>query len=155
MRRSPCRGFTLIELMIVVAIIGIISAIAIPNLLAARAGGNEASAISSLRSICSASELYRGRFGEYPGATSGSGLADLSNPGLLPAPFIDAELGSGLKSGYVFSIIGGATTWSGTAAPGNANDGTRSFFCDESGVIRVEADFFANGPATAGSPALD
>ncbi len=152
---SRNQGFTLIELMIVVAIIAIISAIAIPSLLNARISGNEASAIASLRTLSTVSEQYRGRFAEYPGATTGAGLADLANVALQPAPYIDGTLGAGLKSGFGFVYNGALNTWDCTCAPTNNNVGVRSFFCDQSGVIRVEADFWANGAATVASPAID
>ena len=67
------QDFTLIELMIVVAIIAIIAAIAIPSLLNARKAGNEASAISSLRTLTTVNEQYRTRFARYS-----DGLANLS-----------------------------------------------------------------------------
>jgi prepilin-type N-terminal cleavage/methylation domain-containing protein len=70
-------GFTLIELMIVVAIIAIIAAIAIPSLLNARKAGNEASAISSCRTLCTVNEQYRTRFQAYT-----SSLANLKHDGL-------------------------------------------------------------------------
>ena len=156
---SPIRprqgGFTLIELMIVVAIIAIISAIAIPSLLNARISGNEASAVSSLRTLGTVSEQYRSRFGEYPGATSADGLGDLSNVALQPAPYIDLQLGGGTKSGFAFTYVGATNTWSCTGDPTNANVGVRSFFIDQSGVIRVEPDFATNGAATVASNALD
>ena len=158
-RKSASRaaGFTLIELMIVVAIIAIISAIAIPSLLSARISGNEASAVSSLRTLSTVSELYRGRFGSYPGngGALNQGLADLSDVNLQPAPYIDATLGTGTKSGFGYTYNGAVNTWDCTADPTNANVGVRSFFVDQSGVVRVEADFATNGSATVASPAID
>ncbi len=136
------QGFTLIELMIVVAIIAIIAAIAIPSLLAARIAGNEASAISSLRTLSTVNEQYRTRFGGY--ATS---LALLNTEN-----YIDSVLGGGAKSGYNFApYAAAATTWSCGASPQVANrTGDRFFFTDESGVIR-----FDTAAASAASPAID
>ena len=136
------QGFTLIELMIVVAIIAIIAAIAIPSLLNARKAGNEASAISSMRTLTTVNEQYRTRFQNYS-----SSLANLSTAG-----YIDSVLGSGTKSGYGFTYGGGTNTWTASAVPSTAGTtGDRGFFVDESGVIR----FAATGAATATSPPLD
>ena len=90
-------GFTLIELMIVVAIIAIIAAIAIPSLLNARKAGNEVSAISSLRTLTTVSEQYRTRFGRFP--------PDFDP--LVATGYIDTNLGGGVKSGYDFFYAGG------------------------------------------------
>ena len=136
------QGFTLIELMIVVAIIAIIAAIAIPSLLNARKAGNEASAISSLRTLTTVNEQYRTRFSEYAPA-----LTDLQNQN-----YIDSVLGGGTKSGYTFTYAGATNTWAVSAAPVTLNTtGDRSFFVDQTGVIRGEA----GAGASSGSNPID
>ena len=136
------QGFTLIELMIVVAIIAIIAAIAIPSLLNARKAGNEASAISSLRTLTTVNEQYRTRFQSY--STS---LANLS-----AATYIDSVLGSGTKSGYTFTFAGGTNTWTVSGVPTTSGTtGDRGFFADQSGVIR----FAASGAANSASSPID
>jgi len=139
------KGFTLIELMIVVSIIAIIAAIAIPSLLNARKAGNEASAISSLRTLTTVNEQYRTRYGSATIGYSNS-LANLQTPG-----YIDSVLGSGTKSGYVFTYVGTRTTWTCTATPQtDTTTGDRRFFVDESGVIRSDP-----AAATAASPPIE
>ena len=149
-------GFTLIELMIVVAIIAIIAAIAIPNLLRSQMSANEASAIGSLRTIVTAETQF---------ISSGSALTnDVPQYGTLTAlfsavpPFIDSVLGatSPTKSGYSFDFTIGTST----AAPSfscNANavtdrSGSRNFFIDNSGVLTWAPQSVAAPDST--SPAL-
>ncbi len=134
------QGFTLIELMIVVAIIAIIAAIAIPSLLNARKAGNEASAISSLRTLTTVNEQYRTRFGSYA-----SSLANLS-----ASSYIDSVLGSGTKSGYTFGYGGATNTWESTSNPTTVGTtGDRSFYANQTGVIRGQA---GAGASSASNP---
>ena len=142
------QGFTLIELMIVVAIIAIIAAIAIPSLLNARKAGNEASAISSMRTLTTVNEQYRTRFAN---PTAGIGYSNtLAN--LLASGYIDSILGGGTKSGYLFSYAGTQTTWTCSATPvTSGTTGDRTFFVNESGVIRAATA----GVATVASPPID
>ncbi|MCI0652393.1 MAG: prepilin-type N-terminal cleavage/methylation domain-containing protein [Planctomycetes bacterium] len=135
-------GFTLLELMIVVAIVAIIAAVAIPVLRATRISGNEASAVSSLRVLSSVSEQYRARYGVYPGAM----------PDLVTVGYVDPVLAAGTKSGYDFAYTGAPATWECAADPQVVGrTGERYFFCDLSGVIRFETA----GTATATSSPID
>ncbi len=141
------KGFSLIELLIVVAIILIIAAIAIPNLLRSRMAANEASAVGSLRTLNTAAVTYSSTYPSvgYPGTLAalappaGGGTASSS-----AADLVDSVLGAGTKSGYGFTWTAGAGTPStGYSVTANAvaqnTSGTRGFFTDQSGVIRYAA----------------
>ena len=148
------QGFSLIELLIVVAIILIIAAIAIPNLMRARIAANESSAVASVRTINTAEVSYSTSFPSngFAAALANLGGAAPCTPAVATGCLIDNVLAAGVKSGYSFAVPGADTnTWAATASPTSANSGTRTFFVNESGVIR----FTTNGSAAdVNSPAL-
>ncbi|MFH0839365.1 MAG: prepilin-type N-terminal cleavage/methylation domain-containing protein [Candidatus Omnitrophota bacterium] len=133
MMRLNRKGFTLVELMIVVAIISLLVAIAIPNLLRTRISANEAAAIANVRTLSTACESYRAQ--QTP-PTYAAALTDLS--GATP-PYIDSALGSGTRQGYTYTYAGTADAYTCTAAPVTPNvTGVRTFFVDQEGVIRLD-----------------
>jgi type IV pilus assembly protein PilA len=156
--RDKQKGFSLIELLIVVAIILIIAAIAIPNLLRSRMAANEASAVGSIRTINTSAVSYSTT---YPAAGFPATLVSLG--GAVPctatstnACLIDAVLAAGTKSGYVFAWTTDGNTpsvgYSITGTPVSVGTtGQRMFFSDMSGVIRYDP---SGAGATAASAPL-
>jgi prepilin-type N-terminal cleavage/methylation domain-containing protein len=164
MKRIAERGFTLIEIMIVVAIIALLAAIAIPNVLRGRTSANEAAAIGNLRAVVSGLEMYRSVNTLYPLdipantwllTMYGAGVATPAAacavgaqpvPDFGPTPFCAALVGNlgaapnDIVQGYVYTYAAGATAgqqYTVFGQPTNAgNTGTRAFFANESGQIR-------------------
>ena len=142
--RNQEKGFSLIELLVVVAIILIIAAIAIPNLLRAKMAANEASAVGSLRTINTSDVAYNITYGGYSQTLLALGGPASGTATFTSAELIDAVLASGTKSGYTFAYTTGATDANGnvlqytiTATPTSVGlTGQRRFFTDQSGVIR-------------------
>jgi prepilin-type N-terminal cleavage/methylation domain-containing protein len=142
------KGFSLIELLIVVAIILIIAAIAIPNLLRAKIAANESSAAASIRTIVTGNIEYATSYpaAGFPAALSnlGPGASSCSGgPSSTNACIIDAVLASGAKSGYTIittgqSPVNGANTqFTASAVPQTWNStGVKQFCANEDGVVR-------------------
>jgi len=157
------KGFSLIELLIVVAIILIIAAIAIPNLLRSRIAANESSAVGSIRTLNTAEVTYAST---YPDLGFSCTLKNLGPAGSVAtstsAGLIDSVLSSGTKSGYSFVLstcsAAGSTginvTYVSQGQPVVVGQtGQRAFCSDQSGVIKYDAAG-SGANCTSGTTAL-
>lgn len=147
--RHKQRGFSLIELLIVVAIILVIAAIAIPNFIRARISANEASAVDSAHSVAAGEVGYSST---YPEIGYSVALSDLGYGGSATCPatpnascFIDSALANGSKSGYNFTYVQDTTNTPSVGYTLNADpamrglSGQQSYFLDQTNVIRYNA----------------
>lgn len=138
-------GFSLLELLIVVGIILVIAAIAIPNLLRSKMSANEASVVGTLRTVNSACINYSSSWGiGFPVGLSN--LAPAKPATAAAADLVDSTVSGGTKSGYTLTYVSGAPsngkilTYSITASPVvPGKSGGRYFFTDQTGVIRYNS----------------
>ncbi len=150
--RRRRRGFSLIELLIVIAIILIIITIALPKLTRARMYSQETAAIAAIRTLHTAQVQYNSQYGHY--ATS---LAELGPPasgaaGPAAADLIGNDLAGGLKSGYKFTVTGSAGGYVISAVPeAFGSSGSRTFYSDQNMVVHEN---YGPEPATPNSQEL-
>lgn len=139
------RGFTLMELMIVVALILIIAAIAVPSMKEAEMHANEVSAVASVRAINTAEISYEATYGGYADTLANLGGVDPCRKSAETACLLDQSLAGGVKSGYKFVAVGsnpsggGNTSFVVGAAPEVFDRTGKRMFCStEKNVIRVD-----------------
>lgn len=155
LRQGRQKGFSLIELLIVVAIILIIAGIAIPNLMKSKIQANEAAAVETLRTLDTSMVMYSTTYGGYPHALADMGPSAGGATSSAAADLIDVVLATGVKGGYRYGYVVAGSDQAGhvlgytiTALPISPGvTGQRSFFTDQSGTIRSTL----SGPADATS----
>ena len=141
MGKTSTKGFSLIELLIVVFIILIISAIAIPSLLRSRQAANESAAVADLRTINTAQITYlssaQGNYGN---------ITQLMGAGLLDSRF------AGVMSGYNFSVATSGTDYTATADPASASNGRYGYYSTPDAVVRFSTATSLAPAGQAGNP---
>ncbi|MBZ5530039.1 MAG: prepilin-type N-terminal cleavage/methylation domain-containing protein [Acidobacteriia bacterium] len=155
---SAQRGFSLVEALVVVMVILVIAAIAIPSLIQSRMKANEAAAVASMKTIQTAETLYSTEFPEEGFAPSlavlGPNGTDCSNAGPTNSCIImDDALASGLKSGYIFVLTGDGNTptraYTLTASPESSSaSGRCTFSSNQTGLISKTVSGSGSGSGT-------
>ncbi len=141
-KNSMRRGFTLVEIMIVVLILGILTTLAIPNVLRARITAREAVALSNIKKISEAAQMYYNQQSSFP--------ASLTNLSEAVPSYIDSNLASGTKDNYnfVYTQVNEGFTLQANVEAGGVG---RYFYTDETIVIRQHV----NAPAGPGDPIVN
>jgi len=129
------KGFTLLEVMLVVAIMTLLGAMSIPALLRARISADESAAQAALRAIATGQISYR---------IANSNYTNLTMLGYSVPPYIDHALADGLRNGYNFTAAGWGTTFVATAVPKSNSTGVRRFCITEDGVLRVNSSIISS-----------
>src|SRR5579872_5480254 len=132
LRRRGSRGFSLIELLIVIAIILIILAIAVPKLGSAKMNANEMAVLRELQTITSMQTQYYSQFGRYATTLAELGPPASGGPGPQAADLIPGSLSSGEKDGYTFVLTATPSGYTVNANPKVYNSsGRRTFYADQ------------------------
>ena len=151
-QRRNRRGFSLIELLIVIAIILIIITIALPKLNRARMYSQKTAAIGAIRTLHTAQVQYTSQFGRFATSLAELGPPASGGPSAAAADLIGTDLSQGEKSGYKFTLSGNQGGYAINANPVAFNSsGSRTFFSDQSMVIREN---YGQEPATPNSKEL-
>ncbi len=148
--RRRLRGFSLIELLIVIAIILIILAIAVPKLGSAKMNANEMAVVREIQTITSMETQYMSQFGRYATTLAELGPPTSGGPGPQAADLIPGSLATGDKDGYTFTLAATPQGYTLNANPKAYNStGRRTFYVDQSMVIHQN---WSAEPANASSP---
>jgi type IV pilus assembly protein PilA len=135
-RRLGARGFSLIELLIVIAIILVILAVAVPKLGSAKMNANEMVVIREVQTIHQAETQYMSQFGKFAATLAELGPPTSGGPGPQAADLIPSSLAAGEKDGYVFTLTATPQGYTVNANPKVYNStGRRTFFSDQSMTI--------------------
>ncbi len=148
-RQRSRRGFSLIELLIVIAIILIIVTVAVPKLNNARKFAQETAAIKAIQTIHSGEAQYFSQYGKYAGSLAELGPPTSGQAGPQAADIIHEDLATGLKQGYKFTLTATAQGYTVNAVPvAFGSTGSRTFYSDQSMSIRQNAGQEPAGPAS-------
>lgn len=151
-RRRRARGFSLIELLIVIAIILIILAIAVPKLGSARMNANEMAVLRELQTINTAQTQYMSQFGTFATTLAQLGPPTSGGPGPQAADLIPSSLSAGDKDGYVFTLAATPQGYTLNAIPKVFNtSGRRTFYTDQNMIYHQN---WSAEPANSSSPEI-